>query len=95
MSWDEWGSSTYDMTREDLIIAEKVLDELMSTMPVEREWSDASGKFKITATYVDSKQGFVLLRKPNGEQVSVPISKLSLTDRKIIYKLSRAKAPNQ
>jgi hypothetical protein len=59
-------------------------------VPIEREWSDATGTFKITATYVDSKQGYVLLRKPGGEEISVPISKLSPTDRRIIAKLSRA-----
>jgi hypothetical protein len=32
--------------------------DLASRQPIEREWSDATGKFKITATYVDSKQGY-------------------------------------
>ena len=92
--WDNWGS-VYDMSRDDLIIAEKVLDQLRLQQafvkPIEREWSDTTGKFRVTATYVDSKEGFVKLRKPSGEEISVPISKLSLTDRRIVRKLAAAK----
>ena len=59
--------------------------------PSERVWSDASGKFQVKATYVDSKEGYVRLRKTDGSEISVPIKKLSREDRRLITKLARQK----
>ncbi|WP_164103504.1 SHD1 domain-containing protein [Candidatus Laterigemmans baculatus] len=92
-NWDDWPAFTYDMSRDDLIITEAVLAEVQGPQqrsePSEREWSDVSGKFKVTATYIGFEQGFVKLRKSDGEEISVPIQKLSEADRKLVLRLSR------
>ena len=49
-----------------------------------RTWSDESGQFTIEATYVQQKQGYVQLRKQDGELLAVPISKLSQRDREYL-----------
>jgi hypothetical protein len=46
-----------------------------------RTWSDASGKFKIEAKFVQQKQGFVQLQKRDGKLVSIAIAKLSQADQ--------------
>lgn len=46
-----------------------------------REWSDASGQFKIQAEYVSFSDGTVYLKKSTGEVINVPIAKLSDSDR--------------
>ncbi|WP_404307956.1 SHD1 domain-containing protein [Neorhodopirellula lusitana] len=47
----------------------------------ERLWKDVSGNFSIVATYLDSQSGYVLLRKSDGTEISIPIVKLSKPDR--------------
>lgn len=57
-----------------------------------RTWSDASGRFKITAKLQarDSKQ--VKLLKSDGRVVTVPISRLSKTDQGYLEELEKAEA---
>ena len=51
-----------------------------------RVWTDATGKFKIEATIVEQDATKVVLRKRNGETISVPLSKLSADDLKHLPK---------
>ncbi|MFG0290390.1 MAG: SHD1 domain-containing protein [Rhodopirellula sp. JB044] len=93
VKWDNWNTE-YRMVREDLAIAKSDLEKLqqnavMDTAKDPRLWSDASGKFKVMATYVDAKDGFVLLRKEDGREVSVAVSKLSREDQTLIENLSK------
>ncbi|QEG33346.1 redoxin family protein [Bythopirellula goksoeyrii] len=50
----------------------------------ERNWTDESGKFSITAEYVGVKGGKVLLRNADGKELSVPLKKLSEADREFV-----------
>jgi thiol-disulfide isomerase/thioredoxin len=50
----------------------------------ERTWTDASGKFSVTAEYVEVKGGKVLLRNADGKEISVPLKKLSEADREFV-----------
>ncbi len=49
-----------------------------------REWSDATGKFKVQGNFVKVEEGKVVLRKADGSTVSVPLEKLSPADREFI-----------
>ena len=93
VKWDDWGS-VYDMTREDLVISSDELQEMQRqdefTSPSQRVWIDKSGDFKITATYVTSTSEYVVLRKQDGSEVSVLISKLSGEDQR---KIRQYKSP--
>jgi hypothetical protein len=54
-----------------------------------RFWSDESKKFRIRAVAIGLKDGYVRLHKEDDTEISVPISKLSMTDQRF---LSHAKA---
>jgi outer membrane protein assembly factor BamB len=49
--------------------------------PAARTWSDASGQYKIKATYVELADERVRLRKSDGSEISVPVDKLCKADR--------------
>lgn len=46
-----------------------------------RQWTDATGKFSVEATFVESYKGRVYLRKDNGTVIELPVYKLSMVDR--------------
>ena len=49
-----------------------------------REWSDTSGKFKVRATLVKVADGNATLRKEDGKEITVPVSRLSAADREFL-----------
>jgi WD40 repeat protein/mono/diheme cytochrome c family protein len=49
-----------------------------------REWSDATGKFRVEAELVAVRNGKVILEKPDGSVISVPLDKLSATDQEFL-----------
>jgi len=49
-----------------------------------REWSDTTGQFKLDAVLVKVDGETVVLQKKDGQQISVPLTKLSETDVKYI-----------
>lgn len=51
-----------------------------------REWTDITGEHKINAKLVKTKEGWALLEKPGGEQMSIPIEKLSAKDQALLKK---------
>jgi hypothetical protein len=53
---------------------------------VAREWTSSNGKFKVEAEFVAVKNGKVVLEKPDGSFVSVPLDKLSPEDQAFIEK---------
>lgn len=59
-----------------------------------REWSDASGKFKIKASFVSSKSGTVTLEKEGGGEVEIELKKLSAADQKFIADLDKPAEEN-
>jgi SLA1 homology domain 1, SHD1 len=55
------------------------------------KWSDASGKFNIEAEYVGVEGKNLVLKKPDGSTISVPISKLSAASREQAKQLYAAR----
>jgi hypothetical protein len=53
------------------------LSLLLPSLGVAREWSDSSGKFKVEAELISYGDGKVILKKANGQPVTVPLEKLS------------------
>ena len=51
---------------------------------VERTWTDATGKFSVTAELVEVRGDKVVLQRQNGKQVTVPLAKLSAKDRQFL-----------
>ena len=51
-----------------------------------REWSDATGKYKVEATLVDFREGDVRLKKQSGEVISVPLAKLKKDDQNFVIR---------
>jgi len=58
------------------------------TKPAEREWSDMSGLFKLTATFLSSDGESVSLRKSDGQTISVPVKRLSQADQDYVSEQS-------
>lgn len=56
-----------------------------------RQWSDASGKFKIKAKFVSLENGTLTLEKEDGEEIEIELKKLSTADQKVATDLSKAK----
>lgn len=53
----------------------------------ERIWTDASGKFSIKAAFVSCDAGRIVLRKSDGQQITVPQQRLSQSDQEFIRAL--------
>src|SRR5438105_3803872 len=51
-----------------------------------REWNDSTGKFKIEAELVAVRSGKVILEKPDGTVITVPLEKLSAADQEFLRK---------
>lgn len=49
-----------------------------------RTWKDASGRFRVEASFVAHEDGVVQLRKTDGTTISVPWEKLSSSDRRFV-----------
>ena len=49
-----------------------------------REWSDATGGHKITATFIEVKDGNVFLKSPQGKTLKIPLARLSPADQELI-----------
>lgn len=61
----------------------KIVDRIEAILG-EREWTDATGKFRILATFVSIVGGDVNLRKPSDEIITVPLDRLSDLDQKYV-----------
>ncbi len=71
------------MCRQILIVVIFVLLHDVSDAQT-RLWTDATGKFQIEAELVTTRGGKVVLEKPDGKLVVVPIAKLSDEDREFL-----------
>ncbi|MDX1930076.1 MAG: SHD1 domain-containing protein [Pirellulaceae bacterium] len=49
-----------------------------------REWSDSTGGHKITATFVELKEGNVYLKTPQGKTIKIPVARLSPADQELV-----------
>jgi SLA1 homology domain 1, SHD1/Protein of unknown function (DUF3887) len=57
-----------------------------SDSPV-REWSDATGKYRVYAELMGVKDGKVQLKKSDGKVITIPLAKLSAQDQDALKKL--------
>jgi len=58
-----------------------------------RKWTDNTGRFSIEAELVQRTGDSIVLEKPNGSSVTVPIARLSEADRKYLQSLDQPAAP--
>ena len=58
-----------------------------------RTWKDSTGQFSVEAELVDHDASQVVLKKGSGEQIAVPLAKLSAADRKYLSDLAAAQNP--
>lgn len=49
-----------------------------------REWSDSTGGHKVTATFVEVKDGNVFLKTAQGKTIKIPVARLSPADQELI-----------
>lgn len=49
-----------------------------------REWTDATGKFKVTATLIEVKDGTAFLKGKDGKILKIPVAKLSAADQSFL-----------
>ncbi len=49
-----------------------------------RQWSDSTGGHKITATFIEVKEGNVFLKTSQGKTIKIPVARLSLADQELI-----------
>ena len=56
-----------------------------------KEWSSASGEFKLRARFAGFDFDIVVLRRQNGTDVRVPIAKLSNADQKVLRQVVAAR----
>ena len=56
-----------------------------------RQWSDATGKFKIKGKFVSLENGTVILEKEDGDEIEIELKKLSTADQKVANDLAKAK----
>jgi hypothetical protein len=55
-----------------------------------RQWTDAAGKYQVTAQLVDYKDGQVTLKREDGGLVTLPIEKLSREDQLFLQSASKS-----
>lgn len=58
-----------------------------------RKWTDSTGRFSIEAELVQRSGDSIVLKKPNGSRVTVPIARLSKIDRTYLQSLDQPAAP--
>jgi len=82
-----WFSGREDPTRAAKVkaLAWKALLEAENTAHQLRSWTDTTGKCIILARLIECKDGLVLLRKQDDEQVAIPREKLSEADRALLH----------
>lgn len=66
-----------------LILAQAAEPEL-------RTWSDAGGKYRVKASFVEVKDGSVVLKKADGSRVRIALQKLSVADQEWVAKRGQA-----
>lgn len=68
----------------DLQLTTRVYDTPPRELGQVREWRDSTGKYSVRAGFVEKKEGQVVLKKPTGQTIAVPIDRLSETDRLLL-----------
>lgn len=55
-----------------------------------RVWTDATGKFKVTATFVEKKGDSIVLEKEDGKKLTIPVAKLCEADQAFLEGMEAA-----
>ena len=76
------------MKRTSLLVV--VIVGLLASFAAARPWTSRSGGFSVEAELLDVRDGNAILKKADGSEVSVPLSKLSLGDVKYISEVLKA-----
>lgn len=94
-----WGQKAATVLRNQIQLAHKGVIQPKrpdnSTQPTSnpdstatpRTWSDSSGSFTVEATYLGMQGDKVVLKKPDGKELSVPLARLSLADQRFVAKV--------
>ena len=72
------------------IVSVILLVGLLTTPVLAHQWTSRSGDFSAEAELIDVKDGNAILKKADGSQVTVPLSKLSLGDVRYISDVLKA-----
>jgi hypothetical protein len=64
---------------------------LLTSNTTARKWTDTTGRFSIEASFVEVKNGNAVLKKTDGETISVPLAKLSKEDRDFVREVVTGK----
>ena len=89
----------HTISRQELQLAPDELDQphrpstVAATSQSPRTWSDATGSFKVEATYLRSADGKVTLRRQDGREVTVPLDRLSAEDQQYVRQMLAAPQP--
>lgn len=59
-----------------------------------RTWTDKTGKFRVEAEFVAEEDGVVTLRKEDGDEIEVPLDKLSAADKRAVSEAKAAAEDN-
>ena len=54
-----------------------------------RTWTDSTGKFKVEAEFLGLTDGQVKLRRKDGREVTLPLTRLSSADQQVAEKLAQ------
>lgn len=71
-----------------------LLSLVLATPALAREWADSTGAYKVEATLVKVEGDKVVLRRSDGDTVTIPISRLSAADQKFVRSLTDPKKTN-
>ena len=66
---------------------------LVTASSEDREWTDSTGVFTVEASFVELDGKTVLLRKPNGVVVEVPLERFSEADKRYLSSLPGVDVP--
>ena len=64
---------------------------LLASLVSARTWTSSSGTYRVEADFIELKGGKVVLKKKDGQTISVPLGKLSKADRAFVAKQTAKK----
>ena len=85
---------TNDLILQQLLAIGLLLGLFAVATAESRTWKDTTGRFSIDAELIEHDDSQVVLKKPSGEEITVPLSKLSAADRAFIESLAKADLPS-
>lgn len=75
-----------DSTLYGLFVDGNSTESATKADPEFREWTAGEGEYRVIARFISVANNAVLLEKKNGEEISVPLAKLSQQDRDFVQK---------